>query len=174
MRPSNWTYKIPEELAKMNWFTRGLCRYAMCTPYYHLDGYMQRWWLIKERWIRVGKWEYQLPAIRLHRIIKSDSDRHLHDHPRKSISLILQGEYLEVFPYLQGQPASMDQKARAVYMRKPFSFVYRNATDRHCIKLVGQVTYSLFITWGKRREWGFHTENGWVHHLDYIDEFKES
>lgn len=167
MKDPNLTHAIPSELQSMNWLFRLICTFAMKSPYFHLDGYMQRWWLVKERWIKLGKWEYQIPAIRLHRIIRSDSDRHLHDHPRKSISFILYGGYFEVFPALQSQEPEIDECLRVSFLRKPFNFVYRNATTRHCIKLSNSVTYSLFITWGKRREWGFYTPQGWVNHKDY-------
>ena len=68
----------------LNW----LVTMAMRTPYYHLPGYMERYWLIQPRaWLPF--------AARFHFIKREDIDRTPHDHPWAFRSLILQGWYEE-------------------------------------------------------------------------------
>ncbi|MDZ7823006.1 MAG: hypothetical protein U5K75_02470 [Ahrensia sp.] len=53
------------------------------------DPYMRRWFIIpRNRWFN----------IYLHEIVRSDDDRALHDHPWWSLSLVLDGQMLEVLP----------------------------------------------------------------------------
>lgn len=86
-------------------------------PYFHLEGYMQRWWIFGDRSVdrnedrpaTATKWHgrkggavyellTRLCAVRAHVIMRSDNDRCLHDHPCGSISVVLDGGYWEVLP----------------------------------------------------------------------------
>ena len=60
--------------------------------YQHLDGYMERWWLVEAAADKTRK------AMRLHHVLRSDLDRALHDHPWDNASLLLRGGYWEVVP----------------------------------------------------------------------------
>ena len=52
------------------------------------DAYMLRWWVIpRNRWFN----------IYLHKILRDDDPRALHDHPWWNISIVLKGGYLEWF-----------------------------------------------------------------------------
>jgi hypothetical protein len=51
----------------------------------HIGDYMHRW-IFKHPW----------GTVRLHHILRSDDDRHLHDHPFNFVSLLLTGGYTEV------------------------------------------------------------------------------
>ena len=111
------------------------------------DGpYMNRWYLIrKNRWFNVY----------LHEIVHSDDDRALHDHPWRSLSVILQGGYAEVTPQPSGGTTTR------FYWRG--HVIYRKPTHTHRIEVFsGRVTvWTLFITGRKVREWGFHCPDGW-------------
>jgi hypothetical protein len=61
-------------------------------PYTHLSDYMHRWWLVK------AADDKSTRAVRVHRILRSDHDRALHDHPWENCSIILRGGYWEVVP----------------------------------------------------------------------------
>jgi len=61
-------------------------------PYTHLSDYMHRWWLVKAADDKSAK------AVRVHRVLRSDHDRALHDHPWDNCSIILRGGYWEVVP----------------------------------------------------------------------------
>lgn len=90
----------------------------------------------------------------LHRFFGSDEDRALHDHPWTSISLILQGRYLEHMP-----------GGKSV-IRSAGDILIRAGEDAHRIELVDDPvthpTWTLFSTAGKSREWGFHCRDGWM------------
>ena len=51
------------------WLVDRLIARAMRTPYFHLEGYLNRWWLLPYN--RTGY------AARIHQFLRSDDDRHL-------------------------------------------------------------------------------------------------
>jgi hypothetical protein len=191
---------------------------AEATPYYHIfnrnDCYMSRYWLFGARsperngdnpnWKREGfqppksgrlyRWICRRLAIRAHTIFRSDSDRHLHDHPSWSISAVLSGGYWEItpptdealeYPLLyraalntveQGwiTERSAPYTARwlekyGIYWRGPGAIVYRRATDPHRLVLPkGTVTKSIFALGKKTNSWGFWVGGekiGWRQYL---------
>jgi hypothetical protein len=94
--------------------------------------------------------------VYLHKILRSDDDRALHDHPWENRSLVIAGGYWEhVSPITK-------------FWRGPGSSISRGADAAHRLELP---TYrlrpvpcvSLFFTGPKTREWGFHCEGGWRH-----------
>lgn len=86
---------------------------------------------------------------------RSDPDA-LHDHPWDSCSLVLKVGYWEETP--DGR-----------FWRPPGSVVFRKAEDRHriIVEPSGDRPVSLFITGIERREWGFHTPDGWIVGREY-------
>lgn len=78
---------------------------ARRTPYFHLPGYMSRWWLFNgyDRGVdgesdadrQKRKRFPTLPSIRIHHILREDLARHLHDHPWNARTIILDGWYIE-------------------------------------------------------------------------------
>jgi hypothetical protein len=130
----------------------GIVRRAERTPYLHLDGYMERFWLLRTRWV----------SARVHRILRSDHDRDLHDHPWHYATVILRGGYWEV----------TDAGER---WYGPGSVLVRRATHLHRLVLpAGQSTTTLFLHTRKRRAWGFRTERGWVDWRTYVAERGEA
>ncbi len=108
--------------------------------------------------------------IYLHKFLRDDDDRALHDHPWPSCSIILKGGYIEHLP------------AGIQKIRRCFIPYFRQARQAHRIELIRSFwcvsdsrvarpdntspalsTWSLFITGPKMREWGFHCPKGWVH-----------
>lgn len=102
--------------------------------------------------------------IYLHKFMRSDDDRALHDHPWWFASLILQGEYLE------------HRTDGSIRHRKAGSFALRRADVGHRVELLQEVTnyghftryreaptWTLIFTGPKIREWGFLCPKGWVH-----------
>jgi hypothetical protein len=127
-------------------------RTAAPTPYLHLDGYMERYWLFRTRWL----------SARIHRILRSDNDRDLHDHPWSYVAVILRGGYLEV-----------TESGERWYGRG--AVLFRRATHLHRLVLPpGETATTLFFVRPKRREWGFRTPAGWVHWRRYVEERGES
>lgn len=105
--------------------------------------YMRRYYVAKTRF----GW------VRIHEILRSDQDRHLHDHPWNFISLILSGGYTEHTP-------------EGVRKYGPMSLLYRRAEALHRLTLEG-TAWTFVVTGPKKRSWGFQTERGWVYYRDY-------
>ncbi len=104
-------------------------------------------------------------AIYLHRIFQSDTDRHLHDHPWSFISIILEGGYTEEVPHpIHGITATFQRNVRNRWSAK-----LRRATDLHRVRLHGneEPIWSLMLVGPREREWGYETEEGWIHWKDY-------
>ena len=110
--------------------------------------YLLRWWLIpRNRWFNVY----------LHKIVRDDDPRALHDHPWWNVSIVLKGGYYEW------------RKGRPCVWRNPGAVVFRRATAAHRLTLGSSSSpcWSLFITGPKVREWGFHCPRGWRHHEEF-------
>lgn len=120
-----------------------------------LGGFEYRSDLIATDYMR--RWTVKTPwgMLRLHHILRSDHDRHYHDHPMSFVSLILAGGYIEHRPH------------QAPRRCAPGSVVVRRAEDMHRLQLIGKDAWTLVLTGPVRRAWGFATESGWVHAAEY-------
>ena len=131
------------------------------------DPYMLRWWVLpRNKWFNVY----------LHKILRDDDDRALHDHPSDNCSLILRGRYREVtlcrndLAFIERSDLIAAGVPHCAYTRKAGTVTRRKAEWPHRLELIdGQPCWTLFITGPRRREWGFHTANGWVHWKDFTD-----
>lgn len=105
--------------------------------------YLHRWYLIpRNRWLN----------IYLHQFLRDDDDRALHDHPWRSLSILLRGRYLEITP--DGQ-----REFRAG------NIIWRNAEYRHRLLISpygNRPAWTLFLTGRKVRTWGFWCPQGFV------------
>lgn len=116
--------------------------------------------VIGERYLR--RW-YVIPRNRLfnvyvHRILDSDPDHYLHDHPWLfNCSLILEGKLTEEL-----------RSGQRVLCRG--SFTFRGGRAPHRLLLDSTDSLTLFITGPKTRSWGFYTQNGWVNSKSYLKE----
>lgn len=94
-------------------------------------------------------------GVFLHRILMSDKDRDLHDHPWSFITFLLMGSYNEYIPSGKRTASSP-------------TFICHRAEDLHRIELIeNKPVTTLVIRGRKRRQWGFMTATGWVHNKDY-------
>lgn len=108
--------------------------------------YLRRYYLWPSRWFRLG--------LKLHRIERPDRERDLHDHPWAFLSIVLRGGYIEELP------GRRYRWVRLVNLKR--------ARDAHrIVHLMRVPTWTLVITFGRCREWGFHTAAGWVAWRDY-------
>jgi hypothetical protein len=101
--------------------------------------YMRRW-VIKTPWF----------LLRLHHIMRGDSDRHFHDHPFDFSSFILKGGYVEHTPH----------KLPRIF--RPGSVNTKRAEELHYLKLLDGPTWTVLVTSPYYRDRGFATEEGWV------------
>ncbi len=51
--------------------------------------YLERWWIVPRN---------QQQNVYLHRILRDDDDRALHDHPWENVSYVIAGRYREITP----------------------------------------------------------------------------
>ncbi len=104
--------------------------------------YLLRWWVIPRN---------KVFNIYLHKMLRDDDDRALHDHPWINLSIVLRGGYWEHTP-------------KGAKWRGPGSLIFRRPTAAHRLSLpiFGDRSWSLFITGPVVRVWGFHCPQGWV------------
>jgi hypothetical protein len=127
------------------------------TPYFDLEGYMNRWWLFNaynpdtskddaSRYKRsFSAW---LPSIRIHHILREDLGRHLHDHPWNARTIILKGWYVE-------RRLAADGSISA-FRRKRGDTAEINHGQYHSIDVVSEGgVYTMFFTWQYIGTWGF-------------------
>lgn len=98
-------------------------------------------------------------AVYLHHFLRSDNDRHFHDHPWPFITILLSAGYHEHTP-------------RGTFWRRRFSVLYRPATWLHWVEIRRPV-WTLVIRFRRVREWGFITERGWIDWQTYGKEWCE-
>lgn len=137
--------------------------------------YMLRWWVIpRNRFLN----------IYLHKFMRSDDDRALHDHPWASMSLLLKGCYLEEMPVNMHRWVHHGDRETYKVLRRPFRPVFRGADAIHRVELLSQVTetdeekdivkpipvWTIFITGPWRRTWGFWCPFGFRHWRDFLQE----
>jgi len=121
---------------------------AIRTPYEHLPGYMERYWLLP-----YGRQRY---AVRVHHILRSDTEREFHDHPWNYCTLILRGGYTEVKPVFDSSQFYHGE-TRATYTKG--DWLWRPAKSWHRLELDASVdTWTLFMTGKQQQKWGFLVE----------------
>lgn len=144
-----------------------LIKRAKRTPYFHLDGYMNRWWLFN-RYSEIGRMDRVkprfswLPSVRIHQILREDKADHLHDHPWDGRTIILDGWYRETRE--DGKDYTMQEGHT-----RPIKF-----GEYHSINHVGlDSVYTMFITWKYQGTWGFLVDGKKVEHNQYLREHPE-
>lgn len=132
-----------------------LIRRAKRTPYMHItsadgsDVYMYRYWLFNAYPWPAGAerswWRERLPSIRLHRIMRPDTDRDLHDHPWNARTLILDGFYQEI-----------REGNYPLHVRMAGTSAHLSFGEFHrIINVSSGGVWTMFITWKYRGTWGF-------------------
>lgn len=150
---------------------RRLIARAALTPYFHIsspdgqDVYMRRFWLFNpyERDGSYGKvwWGRWLPSIRLHQIMRADTDRHLHDHPWNARTIILSGGYVE--------EREQTRHDVGIYGRCAGDTATLKFGEFHRISYIPNGgTWTMFITWRYRGTWGFKVDGVKVPHREYF------
>ncbi len=125
--------------------------------------YMLRWWKIKRN---------AFFNIYYHRVLRSDDDRALHDHPWWNFSIILAGSYFEHCINDGGVNVKTRYDAGAVRFRRAGTFAHRLELERYdkSVFTVGEKpVHTIFITGPVLRRWGFHHPEQWVDAYDFDD-----
>ncbi|MFC5548162.1 hypothetical protein [Massilia aerilata] len=151
--------KLLARPAVVDWL---ICR-AMRTPYSHItkdgDVYMERYWLFNPYPADSSGKGNLLPSIRLHKIMRPDQDRHLHDHPWNARTFILRGWYLEE---REGEFWDIERSEGETAALKFGEF--------HAITRVPECgVWTLFVTWRYRGTWGFLVNGKKVPWREYLN-----
>ncbi|MEP7150066.1 MAG: hypothetical protein ABI857_14395 [Acidobacteriota bacterium] len=126
------------------------------------DPYMLRWYVIPRN---------RRLNIYVHKFLRDDDDRALHDHPWWFVSLILKGGYVEV---TDKGPVTRDR----------WSLAFRPATHRHRVELhrviepwagltVRIPAWTIVVTGRSSRTWGFWCPKGFVPWHEFVDQNDE-
>lgn len=106
--------------------------------------------------------------LALHKWLRSDDDRALHDHSGDNVSVILslQG-YNEIV-----RKCSYDGhkffNSDTMHLRFPFIPYFRKAETPHRVILHShRPVWTLWLRCPSRRAWGFHCPSGWRHWQEY-------
>ncbi len=126
------------------------------THEHHLDLYMLRYWIFFKR-------RKHGINFRLHNILRSDNDRHQHNHPWFFISIILTGGYTE-----EWTERHADYDLERTEWHGPGSILFRKANHFHRVLMPEKETWTFVITFGKKQEWGFRTEKGFIGWREYL------
>jgi hypothetical protein len=145
---------------------------AQRTPYFHLDGYMERYWLFRigrfgQSDNQIGSQEPRaLLAARVHHILRGDAGRHFHDHPWSFIALRLRGGYTEVRPVFDRTGRQIGETRR---YHGPGTLSFRRATDWHRLDLEpGTTVWTLFIMFPLAQRWGFLVDGLKVYYRTFL------
>lgn len=105
------------------------------------DPYLIRWYMFRTKPF----------AIFLHKFVKSDEDRALHDHPWCFIVIPIWMGYIEY------------SKAGKTRVWPIWSTAYRDCCYQHRVELINDnPSWSIFIRFRRQREWGFWPKEGFV------------
>jgi hypothetical protein len=137
---------------------------------------MIRWYLIKTRWF----------GLFVHRFLRSDNDRHFHDHPWAFLTWLVGGGYWEHVPVDPQEPCRFPGIRK---WRPRWSLLYRPALWLHWVEVPQvarepgtgfyrdgvpiPVTTLVLVMHRQKRMWGFETERGWMDYQKYEKEFRD-
>jgi len=137
----------------MNWFYRIIRYLFLVKEIVSKVGavHFRRYRLIRTPWF----------ALYIHQILRSDMDSALHDHPFDFSSLILKGSYLEQSMY--------PSDTNTIYCNEffPGDVVKHKGEELHKLTLTSKSVWTLVLTSGNYRDWGYHTCRGWVNHRKF-------
>ena len=129
---------------------------AQRTPYFHLGGYMTRWWLFNPYNLenRTKRWSW-LPSIRLHNILRADDADHPHNHPWHARSIILTGAYAEERrDHELTELIGLDVDEVGV-KRAGDTYTLTPADFHNIVYVSREPVWTMFITWKHEQSWGF-------------------
>jgi len=135
------------------------------------NAYINRWMLARKGQVPLyddpaellgyaGMIPSELENLYMHEYARSDADDP-HCHPWPNVTLVVDGWYRENM-YEAGTNVLVGTATRL-----PGDVVVRSSGSVHAIVETSSDCVSLFATLPKEKDWGFHTDAGFVHSRDY-------
>lgn len=180
-RPGTRHIYLPE------WLANALIERSHATPFRHLAGYMDRYWLVSPKSDLAKELGHD---VRIHKILRSDLDRDTHDHPWPYTTVILENGYSEVVEFVEFRDAwtwfqtegSRHRGDRSITLDadrnrwqttiryRRGDVLHRSATFSHRLIMAGGGSATtMFIMGEKVNSWGFITPAGKVPYAEYLD-----
>lgn len=154
-------WKLLAKVVSTPTIANALINRAMKTEYFHLEDYMDRYWLFN-RYSEIGSMEVikkrfpWLPSVRIHHILRADTADHPHDHPWMARTIILKGWYYE------------KKEGKTEQWRTAGDTATINFGEYHHISEVSlEGVWTLFFTWEYMGTWGFLVDNVKVPYKEY-------
>lgn len=143
-----------------------IIRRAMKTPYFHLTGYMERWWFFNptQRDTKTRRWNWIPFAIRVHHILRRDEDEHEHNHPWEARTIILDGWYVE---------QRNDSNPRISLRDVGYTGAIGAKQFHRILDVSRGGVWTLFIMYKFRGEWGFNVKGKFIPYKEYEHKRKE-
>lgn len=131
------------------------------------DPYLLRWYVIRTEAV----------GLFIHKFVRSDEDRALHDHPWDFIVIPIWRGYnewscwhsQEMAAHVAKFPAQAERyglTANGEKKRRVWPLIgtrFRRATYRHRVELIGgKSSWSIFIRFRNWRDWGFWPKDGFI------------
>jgi hypothetical protein len=124
------------------------------------DAYLFRWYVFKTKRI----------TLFIHKFIRSDEDRALHDHPWSFLVIPIWQGYIEHSDLPCGCFMCRNHPTMPPYRmtvkRRVWPILgsrFRHGTYRHRVELIeDKPAWSLFFHFTEFRDWGFHMPDGFV------------
>lgn len=164
-------FKLIAKILAVPFVADYLIKRAQRTPYFHLPGYMDRWWLFngyapgthKTKW-----WRFPW-SIRIHHILRADHGRDHHDHPWNARTFILKGAYLET----RGKEGGV--LSDGSYIRHAGDTASLKFEEFHRIEEVSYGgVWTLFVCGPFLGDWGFWRDGRKIPHRQYFEMEAES
>lgn len=127
------------------------------------EPYLLRWHIIPRN---------EKANVYMHLMLKGDAGREFHDHPWRSFSVVIGGGYEEsIEDYEYDYICKEYIDTTTVNKQTAGCTWFREASESHRLDMTKDHKYALtiFSTGPKVREWGFSTDEGWVHWEDYVN-----
>lgn len=126
------------------------------TPYFDLDGYMERGWIYDAE--AAGRPERA--SVRVHHILRADRERDKHNHPWEARTIILKGWYRE---------RRVVDGIDVVTTRRAGDTAPIGTDTFHSIEEVSPGgVWTLFFMSPWKKGWGFDTADGFVPWREYL------
>lgn len=157
---TNLLWAIVAQIVAIPFVADWIIARAQRTPYFHLPGYMERWWFFNRYDATDKGRRYRwLPSIRVHHILRADLDRNLHDHPWNARTILLRGGYVET---------RLSNDVHVRHWRGAGDTAQLRFGEFHKIDWVSPGgVWTLFLTWDYQGTWGFLVGDFKVPHREY-------